>query len=104
MTKAKWSFRRQASPTGLGLFALAPIATGKRIIEYPGPVLTHEQATEGGKYRMTIDDKYVIDGTPRRNTARYINPRAGLTRRRNFGRAGLDMVTACHQSRRRDYV
>jgi len=60
--------------TGLGLFALEPIPADKKIIEYIGPVLTNEESDEkGGKYLMRIDEKYVIDGSPRSNTARYIN-------------------------------
>jgi SET domain-containing protein len=46
----------------------------KRIIEYIGPVLTYEEANKrGGKYLLTIDEKYVVDGSPRSNTARYLN-------------------------------
>ena len=74
MTKGKCRFAVRRSPTGLGLFALERIPADTRIIEYTGAVLTHQQADrKGGKYLMTIDDKYVIDGTPRSNTARYIN-------------------------------
>jgi uncharacterized protein len=62
------------SRTGLGLFTLEPIPADRRIIEYIGPVLTHDEADQkGGKYLMTIDDRYVIDGSPRSNIARYIN-------------------------------
>ncbi len=74
MTKVKCCFAVRRSSTGLGLFALERIPADTRIIEYTGPVLTHQQADrKGGKYLMTIDDKYVIDGTSRTNTARYIN-------------------------------
>ncbi len=62
------------SSTGLGLFALEAIPANKRIIEYIGPILTYEEADKrGGKYLFTIDEKYIIDGTVRSNTARYIN-------------------------------
>lgn len=62
------------SVTGLGLFAVEPIAAGVRIIEYIGPILTYVEADrKGGKYLLTMDEKYVIDGSPRTNTARYIN-------------------------------
>ncbi len=74
MTKRSRLFAVKRAATGLGLFALQPISPDERIIEYTGPVLSHEEADEkGGKYLMTIDKKYVIDGTPRSNTARYIN-------------------------------
>jgi SET domain-containing protein len=72
MTKSSLAVKR--SVTGLGLFALNPIPADKRIIEYIGPVLTYEEANKkGGKYLVTIDQKYVIDGSPRSNVARYIN-------------------------------
>jgi SET domain-containing protein len=62
------------SATGLGLFALEPIAADTRIIEYTGPLLTYAEADRrGGKYLLTMNEKYVIDGSPRSNTARYIN-------------------------------
>jgi SET domain-containing protein len=69
-----WKLAVKRSATGLGLFAQEPIASDSRIIEYMGPVLTFEEADrKGGKYLMTIDEKYIIDGSPRSNTARYIN-------------------------------
>lgn len=60
--------------TGLGFFTLDDIPADKRIIEYIGPVLTKKEADQkGGKYLMTISKEYVIDGSPRSNSARYIN-------------------------------
>jgi len=60
--------------TGLGLFTTEHIASGKRIIEYTGPRISREEAVEStGKYLMDIDEQRVIDGSPRTNTARYIN-------------------------------
>jgi SET domain-containing protein len=74
ISKGKYKFAVKRTATGLGMFALEPIPANKKIIEYTGPVLTTEEANQkGGKYLMTIDEKYVIDGTPRSNTARYIN-------------------------------
>ena len=74
MNKGKPKYAIKRTATGLGLIALEPIPYDKRIIEYIGPVLTHEEADKkGGKYLMTIDEKYVIDGSPRSNVARYIN-------------------------------
>ena len=59
---------------GLGFFTLVPIAADKKIIEYIGPILTkQETAQKSVKYLMAIDDEYFIDGSPRSNTARYIN-------------------------------
>lgn len=74
MSQGKYKCSVKRSGTGLGLFASGPIPAGKKIIEYIGPVLTAEESDErGGKYLMSIDEKYVIDGSPRGNTARYIN-------------------------------
>ncbi len=74
MTNGRYKYAIRRTATGLGLFALEPIPADKKIIEYIGPVLTIEEANKkGGKYLLSLDDKYVIDGTPRSNTARYIN-------------------------------
>jgi SET domain-containing protein len=74
MNKGNPKYAVKRTATGLGLFALVPIPKDKRIIEYTGPVLTYEQADEkGGKYLHIIDEKYCVDGSPRSNTARYIN-------------------------------
>jgi hypothetical protein len=62
------------STIGLGLFAVEAIPADKRLIEYIGPVLTYEEANKkGGKYLVKLDGKYIIDGSPRSNIARYIN-------------------------------
>ena len=68
------SFAIKRTKTGLGLFALRPIAKGKRIIEYLGEIITNEEADRrGGKYLFELDEKRAIDGSSRSNTARYIN-------------------------------
>jgi len=75
MTKQKprYVIKRTAA-TGLGFFTLDSIPFDKRIIEYIGLILTKEEADKkGGKYLMTIDEQYRIDGSPRSNKARYIN-------------------------------
>jgi SET domain-containing protein len=60
--------------TGLGLFALEPIAKGTRIIEYTGPRITNEEfERREGKYFFGLNSKWTIDGSPRSNIARYIN-------------------------------
>ncbi|HZT61430.1 MAG TPA: SET domain-containing protein [Pyrinomonadaceae bacterium] len=60
--------------TGLGLFTLKPIKSGKRIVEYTGPLVTNEEVKRRrGRYFFEVDEKYSIDGSPRSNTARYIN-------------------------------
>ncbi len=59
---------------GLGLFTTAPIKKGVFIIEYIGELIFADEADErGGQYLFEINKKWTIDGTTRKNTARYIN-------------------------------
>ena len=72
MRREDFAVRRTA--TGLGLFTLRPIKSGKRIIEYTGTIITSEEADRrGGKYLFELDEKHAVDGTRRSNLARYIN-------------------------------
>jgi SET domain-containing protein len=60
--------------TGLGLFAMKPIPKGKRIIEYFGPLISNEEVERSnGKYFFEVNTKWAIDGSLRKNVARYIN-------------------------------
>jgi uncharacterized protein len=60
--------------TGLGLFTLKRIPANRRIIEYTGTLLKGEDREKArGRYLFEIDEKRVIDGRARSNTARYIN-------------------------------
>jgi hypothetical protein len=69
-------YRIGRSPTGLGLFATKPIKKGTQIIEYFGPLLDcrneKDDAVEN-KYLFQINGRWTIDGSVRRNVARYIN-------------------------------
>ncbi len=56
---------------GKGVFAVAPIAAGKRVIEYTGPIITWKEAQRRHPHNpdepnhtffFHIDDKRVIDG------------------------------------------
>ena len=60
---------------GLGLFAVNPINKGDFVIEYFGPLLTDEEADKKrGLYLFDVmDSKWTIDGSSRKNIARYIN-------------------------------
>ena len=71
--KRKYAVKRSA--TGLGLFASEPIPAGRRIIEYTGPLVSNEEVErrKTGKYFFGVNSKWSIDGSPRGNTARYIN-------------------------------
>lgn len=60
--------------TGLGLVAIKPIPKGKRLIEYFGPLVPNEIVERSnGKYYFGVNTKWSIDGSSRRNIARYIN-------------------------------
>jgi SET domain-containing protein len=69
----KYVIKRTGS--GLGLFALKPIPAGTRIVEYTGPLVSNEEVERRakGKYFFGVNSKWSIDGSPRSNTARYIN-------------------------------
>ena len=67
-------FRVGRSRTGLGLFATAPIKKGTFIIEYKGRMVDNKTADElDNKYLFEINSRWTLDGSSRRNTARYIN-------------------------------
>jgi hypothetical protein len=62
------------SKTGLGLFTESEIPKDACVIEYVGVELTAEQEEKSrSKYLFEINNRKTIDGTPRWNTARYIN-------------------------------
>ena len=69
-------YRIGRSRTGLGLFATKPIKKGAKIIRYIGPMLDcnkkKDDAVEN-KYLFQINKRWTIDGSVRKNIARYIN-------------------------------
>ena len=76
--KNKNPFRVGRSRTGLGLFAIEPIPNRALIVEYRGRRIptVHAQEIEqqrGAKYMFEIDARWTIDGSSRRNLARYVN-------------------------------
>ena len=71
-------FRVGRSRTGLGLFATEPIAKGMAIVEYKGRRLSTPEAHRreqqaGHKYMFELNRRWSIDGSSRRNLARYVN-------------------------------
>ena len=70
-------FRVGRSRTGLGLFATEPIKKRAFIAEYKGRRLTNEQAEKlearGSRYLYEINSCWTIDGSSRKNIARYAN-------------------------------
>jgi hypothetical protein len=73
---AKKPYRVGRSRTGLGLFATKPIKKGAKIIRYFGPLLDcrkkKDDAVEN-KYLFELNGRWTIDGSVRKNIARYIN-------------------------------
>ncbi len=62
------------SATGLGLYAATPIKKDEFVMEYTGRMLTIDEANKkGGKYLFEVNSRWTIDGSDRKNTARYIN-------------------------------
>ena len=60
--------------SGFGLITKVPFKKGDFIIEYIGEKrLNKDIENHTGKYLFEIDETYTIDGSPRWNTARYIN-------------------------------
>jgi uncharacterized protein len=67
-------FRVGRAATGLGLFATEPIKKGDLIAKYWGRRVTNAQADEiNNKYLFELNTRWTIDGSNRRNLARYIN-------------------------------
>jgi len=72
------SFRVGRSATGLGLFATKAIARNAYVATYRGRLIptVEAQAREsrfGAKYMFEVNRRWTIDGSSRRNLARYIN-------------------------------
>lgn len=62
------------SSTGLGLYTNEDINKNAFVIEYVGPILNEKEADKrGGKYLFEIKKDKYIDGSTRKNLARYIN-------------------------------
>jgi len=68
-------YRIGRSRTGLGLFATKPIKKGAKIVRYFGPLLDSRNKKHDieNKYLFELNGRWTIDGSVRRNIARYIN-------------------------------
>ena len=75
-------FRIGRSRTGLGLFATAPVEKGAFIVEYTGPRIPTKEARErearGSRYMFELNSRWTLDGSSRRNIARYANRKTPL--------------------------
>jgi hypothetical protein len=78
MNKADLNLKVKKAATGLGLYAMEPIARGTKVIEYTGEKISLDEANRrGGMYLFEINPKWYIDGKGRENKARYINHACG---------------------------
>ena len=69
-------YRIGRSKTGLGLFATQKIKKGTKIIRYFGPLLDSKNKKHDdidNKYLFEINNRWTIDGSTRKNIARYVN-------------------------------
>jgi SET domain-containing protein len=78
MPRQRKPFRVGRSHTGLGLFATVPIEKGTLIVEYKGRRIPTKEAWErearfGCKYMFEINSRWTLDGSNRKNLARYAN-------------------------------
>ena len=72
---------RKSAIHGNGVFAVAPITKGDRVIEYKGQRRTHADVDAGESgdvdsghtFLFTLNDEYVIDANFSGNSARWIN-------------------------------
>ncbi len=73
-SEGKFKVKVKKSSAGLGLFALEHIPRGKTVIEYVGHRVPKSVGdTLFNKYVFNVNNRFDIDGSPRWNTARYIN-------------------------------
>jgi hypothetical protein len=73
---SKKPYRVGRSRTGLGLFATKPIKKGSKIVRYFGPLLDSKKKKDDAienKYLFELNGRWTIDGSVRKNIARYIN-------------------------------
>jgi SET domain-containing protein len=74
---ARKPYRVGRARTGLGLFAAVSIEKGAFIIEYRGRRITNAQAkrleARGNCYMYELNSRWTVDGSSRRNIARYSN-------------------------------
>lgn len=72
---------RRSAIHGNGVFAIAPIKKGTRLIQYKGQLRAHREvdrvyaddADTGHTFLFTLNDTYVIDANLHGNDARWIN-------------------------------
>jgi hypothetical protein len=78
MPRSQKAFRRSyrigRARTGLGCFATGEIQKGQLIDTYRGQLLNNEEAEKrDNRYMFEVNSRWTIDGSNRRNLARYFN-------------------------------
>ena len=78
MPSARKTFRRSyrigRARTGLGCFATGEIQKNQLIDTYRGQLLNNEEAEKrDNRYMFEVNSRWTIDGSNRRNLARYFN-------------------------------
>jgi SET domain-containing protein len=67
-------YRVGRSKAGLGLFAVKPIRRRDFVAFYTGRLIDNDEADRlWTKYMFEVNSRWTIDGSSRRNVARYIN-------------------------------
>jgi SET domain-containing protein len=65
------------SSAGLGLFATKPFKKGAFVVAYRGRIIpdaeSERREARGARYMFELNTRWTIDGSSRRNTARYVN-------------------------------
>jgi uncharacterized protein len=86
--------------TGLGLFTTKSIKRGAYIVTYRGRRITTEESdrreARGARYMFALSKRWVIDGSPRWNVARYIN-HSCRPNAKPVGRRGGIVIVALRQ-------
>lgn len=71
---SRFAIKKSMPGVGMGLFAIAPIKKGERILEYTGNRIPTKEADESdSRYLFEIDRKWTIDGPVPENIAGYVN-------------------------------
>ena len=88
------------SGTGLGLFATKRIKRGAYIAAYRGRRITTKESDQrearGARYMFALNKRWVIDGSPRWNVARYMN-HSCRPNAKPVGRRGGIVIVALRQ-------
>ncbi len=74
VTQKDAAYLIKRSKSGLGLFANKDYKKGEFVIEYVGEIIDNDEADRRlGKYLFELNKKETLDGSARKNVARYIN-------------------------------